>query len=259
MTETATAARYFNPEELKDFERDGFITVRGMFGRDEMARISNWADEIESWPEAPGKYMKYFEQSLKEPDKRIINRIENFYPYHTGFRALFDDERVLGRLAELIGARAVLFKDKINFKYPGGGGFKHHQDQAAGWWDYADFFISMLISIDASTPENGCLEIAPGESKHRHLDREWKPFTEDEIKAMPFVQIPTEPGDVIFFDSFVPHGSYPNLSDKRRRILYVTYNRASDGDHRARYFADKRKNYPPDCEREPGKEYVFRV
>jgi hypothetical protein len=32
-----------------------------------------------------------------------------------------------------------------------------------------------------------------------------------------------------------------------------------DGDHREKYFSDKRKNYPPDYEREPGKEYVFRV
>lgn len=259
MSVADTGTRYFTDEELAAFARDGFITVRGLFGAQEMADISRWADEVESWPEVPGTYMMYFEQSLKDPGKRIINRIENFYPYHDGFRALFDDERVMGRLKELFGGPAVLFKDKINFKYPGGGGFKHHQDQAAGWWDYADFFISMLISIDAATPENGCLEIAPGEGKHRELDRQWKPFTEEEIERMGFRQILTEPGDVIFFDSFVPHGSYPNMSDERRRILYVTYNRAADGDHRAQYYADKRKSYPPDCEREPGKEYVFRV
>jgi ectoine hydroxylase-related dioxygenase (phytanoyl-CoA dioxygenase family) len=260
---TAQAAkvqnRYFTPEQVADFARDGFLVVRGLFGPDEMARVSRWSDEIEGWPETPGKDMKYFEKSLIEPGKRIINRIENFYPYHDGFRALFDDERVMGRLAELFGEPAVLFKDKINFKYPGGDGFKHHQDQAAGWWDYADFFISTLVSIDEATPENGCLEIAPGEGKHRKLDREWRPFTPEEIKAMNFIQVPTKPGDVIFFDSFVAHGSYPNLSGERRRILYITYNRKSDGDHRAKYFADKRKNYPPDCEREPGKEYVFRV
>ena len=51
----------------------------------------------------------------------------------------------------------------------------------------------------------------------------------------------------------------PNLTDRPRRALYVTYNRAADGDHRARYFAEKRANFPPDIEREPGKEYRFRV
>jgi len=42
-------------------------------------------------------------------------------------------------------------------------------------------------------------------------------------------------------------------------VLYVTYNRLSEGDHRRQYYIDKRKSFPPDCEREPGKEYVFRV
>jgi hypothetical protein len=45
----------------------------------------------------------------------------------------------------------------------------------------------------------------------------------------------------------------------QRRNLYLTYNRASEGDHREKYFADKRKSYPPDLEREPGKEYSFKV
>jgi len=259
MPEGQLPHRFFSAEDIARFERDGFIVVRGLIGAGEMARISNWAEEVEGWPEVAGKYMMYFEKSLLEPGKRLINRIENFYPYHEGFRALFDDDRIRGRAGELLGEPAVLFKEKINFKYPGGDGFKHHQDQAAGWWDYAPLFISALISIDEATPENGCLEVAPGENKHRHLDREWRPFTDDEIKRMNFVEVPTKPGDVIFFDSFVPHGSYPNLSDARRRILYVTYNRLSAGDHRAQYYADKRRNYPPDCEREAGKEYVFRV
>ena len=42
-------------------------------------------------------------------------------------------------------------------------------------------------------------------------------------------------------------------------MLYVTYNRRADGDHRLRYYADKRRSFPPDCEREPGREYVYRV
>jgi hypothetical protein len=64
---------------------------------------------------------------------------------------------------------------------------------------------------------------------------------------------------VVFFDSYVPHGSLANLSGLKRRVLYVTYNRLSEGDHRARYFAEKRAAFPPDIEREPGKNYVFRV
>ena len=68
-----------------------------------------------------------------------------------------------------------------------------------------------------------------------------------------------KPGDVAFFDCFVPHQSEPNLTGTQRRNVYLTYNRASEGDQRGKYFSDKRKSYPPDFEREAGKEYAFRV
>jgi hypothetical protein len=71
--------------------------------------------------------------------------------------------------------------------------------------------------------------------------------------------VPTQPGDVVFFDSYTPHASGPNLTAEPRRVLYITYNRLSAGDLRARYYADKRKNFPPDIERDPTKTYTFRV
>jgi ectoine hydroxylase-related dioxygenase (phytanoyl-CoA dioxygenase family) len=67
------------------------------------------------------------------------------------------------------------------------------------------------------------------------------------------------PGDVIFFDSYAPHASKPNFTQAPRRLLYLTYNLLSDGDHRAAYYADKRAAFPPDIEREAGTAYVFRV
>jgi 2-aminoethylphosphonate dioxygenase len=35
----------------------------------------------------------------------------------------------------------------------------------------------------------------------------------------------------------------------------LTYNVASEGDVRKKYYEDKRKNFPPDFERESGKDY----
>ncbi len=79
------------------------------------------------------------------------------------------------------------------------------------------------------------------------------------MAGMDFTSCPTRPGDLVFLDSYTPHGSEPNMSDTVRRLYFATYNRLSEGDHLARYYADKRKSYPPDVEREPGREYVFRV
>ena len=88
---------------------------------------------------------------------------------------------------------------------------------------------------------------------------EWTPLSEQDTSNMEFVSVETEPGDAVFFDSFAPHKSAPNLTDRARRVLYITYNAASEGDHLEQYYADKRQSYPPDIEREAGRDYVFRV
>lgn len=245
-----------NKQQIEDFKRDGFVIVRGLYNGKELKDITAWTDEVFAYPEVPGKYMMYFEQSQIDPAQRILSRMEDIEPYHKGFSRLFTTDKMQGCVSDLFGEQSVLFKDKINFKMPGGDGFKAHQDVQAGWDKYASLHITVLVSIDASTPENGCLEVAPGHHKQGLLGERWKPLEEDELD---YIAVPTGPGDAIFFDSLIPHRSKPNRTNAARRVLYVTYNRLAEGDHRRQYFNDKRKSYPPDCERTPGKEYVFRV
>ena len=82
-------------------------------------------------------------------------------------------------------------------------------------------------------------------------------FTEED--SLDYILCPTNPGDVVLFDSYCPHRSKPNNTSKPRRVLYITYNKLSDGDHRSKYYADKRLHYPQDCERDPNKKYEFLV
>ncbi len=243
-------------QHIQDFRRDGFIIVRGMYFGEELDEITGWTGEVANYPEIPGKYMMYFEKHQLDPNQRLLSRMEDFEPYHQGFSKLFSGAKMKGIVSQLFGEEAVLFKDKINFKMPGGDGFKAHQDIQAGWDKFAKLHITALVSIDTSTLENGCLELAPGHHNKGFIGESWKPLEED---ALDYIAIPTEPGDAIFFDSYTPHRSGPNHTSSARRVLYVTYNRLSEGDHRRQYYSDKRKSYPPDCEREPGKEYVFRV
>jgi hypothetical protein len=244
-------------DDIKRFERDGFLMVRGFYDNQEMKQLTRWVDEVQTYPDAPGKYQRYYETSLLEPDRRMLNRLENFSPYHEGFERFFHG-RLEQAMSELFGEPAVMFKEKINFKLPGGGDFEPHQDHQAGWSRYCRICISALVGIDEATQENGCLEVAAGQHD-QGMFKEWEPLSEEDMQGMNFVAYPTKPGDVIFFDSFAPHRSEPNLSDKPRRLMYVTYNRLSEGDHRVQYYADKRKNYPQDCEREADREYVYRV
>lgn len=254
-----TASGWFTPAEHAAYVRDGFLVVPGLLGAADVAALTRWTAELASWPELPGRHWVYGEPSLREPGRRLLNRIENFYPFHPGFRALLDGPGLRGRAGELLGDEAVLFKDKINFKLPGGDGFQPHQDQQAGWSAYAPLFLTVLVAVDEATEANGCLELAAGHHRRGLLGAEWRPLTGAELEGVTFVPCPVRPGDAVFFDSYVPHRSGPNLSDRPRRALYVTYNRRADGDQRERYYADKRRSYPPDVEREPGRVYVYRV
>lgn len=250
---------YFSKKDLAGFEKDGFLIVRNMYSLEETQTLSQWIEELVQRPPQAGKEMVYYEDSLREKGGKILSRIEKFTESHEKLKAFVYDDKTLGRAGELLGGPAVLFKEKINFKMPGGGGFKPHQDIQPGWDDYAKYFLSVLVTIDDSHAKNGCLELAAGHHKRGLIGRRWEPLEGKELEGIVFQKYPMKPGDVAYFDCFVPHQSEPNLTDTARRNLYLTFNRASEGDHREKYFSDKRKSYPPDYEREAGKQYAFKV
>lgn len=247
--------------QCNDFKRDGFVCIPGLFTVSEINRISRAIDALARHPPETciGKQMVYFEDSVLPNADKVLSRIEKFIEYDAVLRRVVYDDRLIHPLRQLFGEAPVLFKEKINFKMPGGQGFEPHQDIQPGWDDYAAYFISILITIDASTLENGCLELAPGHHTRGLIGEKWKPLSGGQLTGIDFVKCPSAPGDVVFFDCFVPHKSAPNRTDRPRRNLYLTYNPGSQGDHRLRYYMDKRKSFPPDYEREPGKEYRFKV
>ncbi|HTB86603.1 MAG TPA: phytanoyl-CoA dioxygenase family protein [Steroidobacteraceae bacterium] len=244
---------------LEDYARKGWVVAPGFFSPAETEQLVQFTDEVCELPEVAGKQMLYRESSLLDAEARVFQRVENFCSYHLGFDKLIRGGRLESAVEQLLGGPSVLFKEKINFKMSGGAGFEPHQDQQAGWSRYAPLFVTALVSIDPATLENGCLQIADCPRQSKLIGREWEPLTAAEMAGFELTPVPTGPGDVVFFDSFVPHASGANLSSNQRRVLYVTYNRSSDGDHRVAYYADKRASFPPDVERRPGVAYRFRV
>ena len=250
--------RILSDQQVEQFHRDGFLLVRGMYSAEEVEEISRWTDEVSQSPEVPGRDWKYFESS-KQDGSRILCRIENFVPFHPGFSGLITRRRMHQAVSELFGEEAVLFKDKINFKLPGGDGFAEHQDVQAGWDEFADLHITAMIAIDETNEANGSLEMIAGMHQQGVLGEKWAPLTDEDTQGVDYVAVHCKPGDAVFFDSYAPHRSQPNRTDEARRVLYITYNKKSQGDSRARYYADKHKNYPPDIERDPNRDYRFKV
>jgi 2-aminoethylphosphonate dioxygenase len=247
------------PATLESYVTQGWTLVPGFFSAAETALLERFTEEVCRLPEVAGKQMVYRESSLLDARNRVVQRIENFCPHHVGLDGFIRGGRLRSAVEQVLGGPATLFKDKINFKMSGGAGFEPHQDQQAGWSDYAPLFVTALVSIDPSTLENGCLEIANCPRQSALIGREWAPLTAQEMAGFDMRSVPTHPGDIVLFDSYVPHSSKPNLTLESRRVLYVTYNRASEGDNRVSYYANKRASFPPDIERLPGVEYRFRV
>ena len=244
--------------QIEQFHRDGFLVVRAMYAVDEVEDISRWTDEVAGSPEISGHYLMYFESS-RQDGIRILSRVENFVPYHARFAELVSRLRMQQAVSDLFGEASLLFKDKINFKLPGANGFKAHQDVQAGWDKYASVHITAMIAIDETNEANGSLEMIAGMHKQGVLGEMWAPLTQSDTAKVPYEAVHCQPGDAVFFDSYTPHRSIPNNTNQARRVLYITFNKASEGDHRERYYADKRENYPPDIDRDPNGQYAFKV
>ena len=145
-------------------------------------------------------------------------------------------------IAELTGERAALYKEKINYKYPGGGGYAAHQDAPA--YEFVKSHTTCLISIDAATVENGCLYFSPGRHREGLIALDADGCIAPEIaENMDWVAAPTQPGDILVFSSYIPHKSGANRSNLPRRIIYAVYNNLSDGDWREKYYEDKREAF----------------
>lgn len=241
---------------MEHWNRHGWVVLRSALSGPETADLLRWTGEVEGWPETPGKWMRYYERRAGQPAERMLARIENYLPWHEGLAGLFGQARVRDVLASCCGEPVVLFKDKINFKLPGGAGFADHQD-APAYVDFGvDHHLTLMAPADPFTLENGCLEMAMNACERVMLPQ--KPdgtLREDVMAGLEVQPVLAVPGDLIVFDAWVPHRSGPNRSSGPRRVHYLTYNPASAGDHRADYYARKRQVFPPECEREPGVDY----
>lgn len=247
-------------DAMEAFATTGWASVPHFFEPVEIAEMSGWVDELLARPEVPGTHWVYHQPSLLDSSRRLVQRIENFCPHHDGFDSVARHSKMSLAVAQTLQSPAALFKEKINVKEPGGAGFELHQDQQAGWSRYAPLFVTVMVCIDPATIENGCLEVADGLGRLDHLIAdEWRPISEGEAGGFSLRALPTQPGEAVFFDSFVPHASQANTTASRRRMLFFSYNSLQHGDQREAYHQDKRGSFPPDIERDPDAEYKFRV
>jgi hypothetical protein len=191
--------------------------------------------------------------------QRVICRVENFIPYHDSLAELVQT-KVQPLVSQLFQEEAVLYKEKINYKLPGGGGYAPHYDgPSAAALNLASMFITAQIAIDDQTIETGCLYgVVPKASRTppimQEADKDGDPDITGRAGAIPpeiAATFPWQPleapaGSVLLFDHYFPHRSPPNRSTSIRRTGYFIYNAESEGDHHELYYylmSEARRKY----------------
>lgn len=244
----------------KVFSRDGYVLIKNLFTESEAKFLQVEAANLKNLPEKKSGYMKYYEnlhptEDIQHGDiksntgsNRILSRIENFLDDRTELR-YFVNTRVKNTLNEVTGNDMVLFKDKLNWKLPGGGAFKPHQDFEA-WSDFKlTNFVTCALFADNSTNKNGCLEFARGVHNKGILRNNYGCLDPEIVESLNWQKVETTPRDILLFDSYTPHKSDVNRSKHQRRIYYFTFNLKEEGDYYQAYFNKKRLVFPPDFER----------
>ena len=224
--------------DVDGFRRHGWLVVPGALPREQLDELDRAVDELERWATTGGPGLHHFEQTNAGA---VIARSEDFVDHSDALRSLICGGIVVDVLTELFGEAPVLFKEKINYKHPGGGGFAPHQDAPA--YRFVDHHISCMVPLDPATEASGCLWVAPGHDGGMLATDDRGRIDDPTAAKLGWRPVPLEPGDLLFFDSYTPHFSETNRTDRSRRAAYLTYNEARLGDHRERYYADKRAEF----------------
>ncbi len=221
--------------DVQAFRNDGYIVIAGFFSPAEIDHLRGELADMRTRAQTFDDLLVYHETSLKQPDHSFPCRVENFLPHFPRFAALCERPELMRAVQMVLGAKPVLFKDKVILKAPGGGGFRAHQDYNYGWSAFPTTFVNALISLDAATQQNGCIEFAP-RSHFRTIGDRWWLLSDEEIEKLHFIPVVTQPGDLVLFDSLLAHRSADNLSETHRSVMYLTFNRFDDGNFRNDYY-----------------------
>ena len=236
MAET-TAFAPDDARAVEHFAAHGWVLVETL-DADGVADLRAWVDEVASWPDDEGDWLHYREMTDDGPR---LCRSENFTPFHPGLRDLLADGPMVQVASALVGEPAVLYKEKINYKLPGGAGYAPHQDAPA--YPFIAAHVSCMVAVDDATAENGCLEVVSGAHAEVLPMDAGGCIAPEVVASFEWIAAPVRAGQTLWFHSRPPHRSGPNHSALARRALYPTYNALREGDLRDAYYLEKLERF----------------
>jgi ectoine hydroxylase-related dioxygenase (phytanoyl-CoA dioxygenase family) len=229
---TATApAPVLSPQQLADYQRDGFAIARGLFRRDEVDAIRTAFQDLAEAGAVPGLFEPAGGADPLARYPRIMHphRRTDLACGRLARRHLLDP-RILDALAALTGDEQLGVQSMYYFKPPQARGQALHQDNHY-LQVHPGTCMAAWTAIDHVDAGNGGMQVVPG--SHRLPVLPVRPsdpnlsFVDHQVDIPDGGRpVPTElaPGDVLFFNGSLIHGSTPNSShDRWRRSLICHY------------------------------------
>jgi len=218
--------------DLGFYRHDGYLTVNGVFGADEMDAVVR---DIEQWGEAflsrlpQSQRAWYLDGGVKA--RAVLRKLDNPHVHREAVRALARDPRLVRHVESVLGAGVSVYFSQIFFKAPEGGGPKPaHQDNFYFGPTDIDGVVTAWIALDDATLENGCLYFGDGSNVgpvYPHFAPEGEPFNLQLPAAVlggqPMTPAPVKKGGVSFHHGNTFHQSGPNHSMKWRRACALHY------------------------------------
>jgi phytanoyl-CoA hydroxylase len=166
-----------------------------------------------------------------EERQDAIRKLMDFTRFDARLNAIGAHPQLTALLTRLLGEPPVRFQDMALLKPPRLGREKPwHQDMAYFDLTPQTRVVGVWIALDEATLENGCMHLLAGAHRNGpvvHFQRRDWQICDTEIPGRDCVAVPLKPGDCLFFDGLLPHGTPPNRSPLRRRALQFHYRPAS--------------------------------
>ena len=242
-----------------DYQRDGYVILRGLFGRDEIREIGKAIDRVHSEGVAHGRSFRHgnlFYNVSPAGDGAPHVRLAQWFSYHNPvLNAVRLDPRFAAILAPLLGRDLKQIINQLHWKAPGSlGDFAWHQDSRfrrprEAYRNLGTSYVQTGLAIDPHTPESGCMKFIRGSHRRGHLDLDSSTqvlgtamrqsvLEQVGLSADDLVEVILDPGDLALWSPYLVHGSGKNNSDHRRRLYINGYVRAEDCDRGEWAFRD---------------------
>jgi phytanoyl-CoA hydroxylase len=228
-----------NPDQIAEYERDGFLVLPGLFSEDEVAPWRERFVGIVEGEVPPAEGMLVMRDVMVAkgavtPGSRAaaVAKIQDFHGDPVLFDGYVRNDRLLAVIEPFTGPDVKSIHTMLINKPPGVDG-RHplHQDMLYFPFRPADAVVGTSTALERCTRENGCLVVVPGSHRagllpHENPEWEWLNlgyFGAKDVDRTQRVHVEMEPGDTIVFHPYLLHGSGRNRTEGFRRMILAHF------------------------------------